>query len=160
MGQARWVTELSSVEKRTPQSGFLKSQACVLHITHFSRSLHCCPLVAKPASCSRSPILEWHPREFVPILLVTSFPRASHIPHEMLPKVLSPGDSLVGSTWGAAHWTDNCVVSSCCSSAVHFLGFSYLSSSECHIKVDYKNLNKLRPLSCCSYFMCPRQICI
>lgn len=64
-----------------------------------SCSLHCCPLVAKPAPCSQIHHPGTSSHEFVPNdFSVTSGPRASKIPHEMLSKVLNPEDSWVGST--------------------------------------------------------------
>lgn len=58
-----------------------------------------------------------------------------------------------------------CLVPSCYLRAVHFLWYHSLSNtkgrgSECHTKVGYKKLSKLRLLSCRFCFVFPRQICI
>lgn len=142
---------------------FLKARhVFYISLLLLSCSLHCCPLVANPAPCSQvhhhgttsqRVCAQW----LISYLLPQSVPDTPwDAPWSAEPRWFWGGINMRSCSLEGQLW----FVSSCYSRAVHFLGFSSLNSRECHTKAGYKNLSKLKLLSCCFCFMCPRQICI
>lgn len=141
LGQASWVTEFCPVERRKTQSGFLKSQACVLQIIPASSMFF--GLLAPwwpPAPCSlvhHTTATSLLPRSLSPITRL--LPPAPETPRSA-PKSAEPGWFLgrisPRSSLLEGHWW---LVPSWYSNAVHSFPYDSLSSTKGRQRVPYKD---------------------